>query len=49
MKMTTPLESSARRDSRRFFAANMRCTINWSVPCEAMVRNVPPSTPAQKV
>ena len=49
MKMTTPLESSASRDSRRFFAASMRWTINWSVPCEAMVRKVPPRTPAQKV
>ena len=49
MKMTTPLESSARRLSPRFFAASIRCTISWSVPCEAMVKNVPPRTPAQKV
>ena len=49
MKMTTPLESRARRDSRRFLAASMRWTMSWSVPWEAMVRKVPPRTPAQKV
>jgi Na+/proline symporter len=26
-----------------------RCTSNWSVPCEAIVKQVPPSNPAQKV
>ena len=41
--------ASAARLALRSFAASMRCTINWSVPCEAMVRNVPPITPAQKV
>ena len=30
-------------------AASMRWTMSWSVPCEAMVRKVPPSRPAQKV
>jgi hypothetical protein len=35
-------ERRARRDSRRLRAASMRCTISWSVPCEAMVRKVPP-------
>ena len=48
-KMTTPELSRARRDSRRLRAASMRWTMSWSVPWEAMVRKVPPRTPAQKV
>ena len=46
---TPPLASSDTRASRRFFAASRRCTINWSVPCDAIVRNAPPIRPAQKV
>ena len=33
----------------RLRAASRRWTMSWSVPCEAMVRKVPPSTPVQKV
>src|SRR2546429_4863584 len=34
---------------RSLFAASNRCTMVWSVPCVAMVRNEPPITPDQNV
>src|SRR5579862_7617833 len=44
-----PLVSSALRLSLSFRAASSRCTIVWSVPWLAMVRNAPPITPDQNV
>src|SRR5712692_74117 len=45
----TPLVSNARRPSRSLRAAKSRCTIVWSVPWLAMVRNAPPISPDQNV
>ena len=45
----TPLTSSAFRASPGDRLHRYRCTMNWSVPCVAVVRNAPPITPDQKV
>ena len=44
-----PLVTIAFWLSRRLRHVSRRCTRSWSVPWLALVRNVPPITPAQKV
>ena len=45
----TPLTSNAFRASPGERLHRYRCTMNWSVPCVAVVRNAPPMTPDQNV
>ena len=45
----TPLTSNAFRASPGERLHKYRCTMNWSVPCVAVVRNAPPMTPDQNV
>ena len=44
-----PLPIRARLASESVRQARRRCTISWSAPWLAIVRNVPPRTPAQNV
>ena len=44
-----PLVMSAFWLSRWFLHVSRRWTSNWSVPCDAIVRKVPPIRPAQNV
>ncbi len=45
----TPLASSAILACRSLRDESSRCTINWSVPWLAVVKNAPPISPDQKV
>ena len=48
-KSIKPEKITAREPFLQSGAANMRCTISWSVPCVAMVMNVEPKTAVHNV